>query len=590
MAFALVHATRRFITENMRRRKQFDKNSAALTSIATSELTSRGDLNKLFELTTQVIAEAMHVDRVSIWRFSDDRSRLDCACMYVKSNGEHSKPPSLIVKENPRYFEALDTLRVLDAHDAHTDPLTSEFSAAYLYPNDIYAMLDSPIRVDGALWGVVCHEHVGSKRHWHSDEQLFAAAVGDQLAQAILAERHHATVKHEHELERQLMQSQKMEALGTLAGGIAHDFNNNLQAIISSCELIASHTDSLPDDVNKSIENIDKSANRAANLVRRILAFSRQSDETRPVIAALPQLNEFIEFMSSSTPPNIRFETNFEIDNVNIQADHAEIQQLLSNLVTNAIHATESTGGTISIGAKQRTIHENIETETGDLAPSTYLEISVADDGPGIPAELQDRIFEPFFTTKQLGKGTGLGLAMVHGITRDLTGGILLQSSPGQGTTITVLIPTTTAEATAPPTHSTPSPPQTPHGNILVVDDEEILANTFSEVLESLGYHVTVFHSPNDCIAQTANSTNTFDIALLDYLMPEKNGVQLAEELRASNPNLITILITGTTELAENDEGFKANIDLTLRKPLRIQDLANTIEELINAPETAIKR
>ena len=581
MALIVVHLAKDVFAEARERNQSSTHFSKAVVSIATTGAVIRGELEEAYKAVLKIVSETLDVERVSIWRFNDDRNELECMSLYTLSENTYTGPASLPVEQFPEYIRALDTLRVLDAHDAETDIRTSEFRDGYLRPNRIRSMLDAPIRVHGKLWGVVCHENVGKKRYWRTDERSFAATVGDQIAHAILSNEHNESLNHEYELERQLLQSQKMESLGTLAGGIAHDFNNILQAILGHCSMIETIDQKLPPDVMESIAEIEKSGLRAADLVRQILTFSRKSEGIRVQVDLEQLLIEFSDFARSLLPPSISIDSRIDLNGGRISADPTQLQQIFSNLCTNAHHAMEENGGTLSIRAKRIRLDEPQDSRSGQIDIGDYAEITFEDTGTGMEKDLLDKVFEPFFTTKEVGKGTGLGLAVVHGLICNLEGGLFLESHPGQGTRFTILFPLIDDASIVPLGRPKLDSAQAGKGCILIVDDEETIGKLMVSGLDALGYQATAFRSVEQCMALTPSELEQFDAAVLDYMMPGMNGIELATDLTQRRPNLPIILMSGHIDAGSIPIAEECGVRFVINKPFTVKALSDRLQQLL---------
>jgi PAS domain S-box-containing protein len=246
-------------------------------------------------------------------------------------------------------------------------------------------------------------------------------------------------ISHERELEQQLLQAQKMESVGTLAGGIAHDFNNILQAILGFTSIARENTTGNTELLTQCLREIDAGGQRAADLVSQILTFSRTSDVEFKPLTLQTVIEEALRFLRSSIPTTIQIETKIGTECGPVMGNATQIHQVVTNLCTNAMHAMDEKGGVLAVSLERRSIDSLLETLSGPLEPGAYIELVVGDTGAGIERHLFERLLDPFFTTKEVGKGTGLGLAMVHGIVQEMGGGLSIESTVGEGTTIRVI-------------------------------------------------------------------------------------------------------------------------------------------------------
>jgi PAS domain S-box-containing protein len=381
----------------------------------------------------------------------------------------------------------------------------------------------------------------------------------------------------------QLRQSQKMEAIGALAGGIAHDFNNILAAILGYTELAKMD---LPEDspIRSALEQITKAANRAGNLVRQILAFSRKAQLDKSERDITPIIKESLDFLRASIPSTIAIEPNLEPHLGSVIADATQIQQLVMNLCTNSAHSMAQTGGTLTVSLGGKTVTETTVGQVGQVEPGPYLVLTVRDTGHGIDRDHLDHIFEPFFTTKEQGAGTGMGLAVVHGIVIGHNGAIFIQSEPGQGTQFDIFLPETAAR---PDNSNFTSPKALPPGSerILLVDDEESLTDVGQKLLESLGYQVTVRNSGLQAFQLLKDDPQRFDLLITDQTMPQMTGAELAQKALELRPDLPVILCTGYSDRISPEQAELLGIRKFLYKPSQLWELAEAVREVLDQPQ-----
>ncbi len=387
-------------------------------------------------------------------------------------------------------------------------------------------------------------------------------------------------VTHELKLERELRHAQKMEAIGTMAGGIAHDFNNILTAIIGYTELAQLK---LPQDnvAARNLERVQEASLRAKDLVKKILTFSRQSDqELRPVQVA-PVIEEVLSLLRSTMPTTIGIHTHISDESKDeiILADPIQIHQILMNLGTNAAHAMRSRGGVLSISLS------SIETDATLIAlypllkPGPYVRLTVGDTGHGMEKSVSERIFDPYFTTKKVGEGTGMGLAVVQGIIKSLGGAISVYSEPGQGTTFHIFLPKVRGIDTSQVSSEERSGGGTER--ILFVEDEKMLAELGQELLGSLGYTVTVALDGIEALRLFQSVPQAFDLVITDMTMPGLTGQDLARVMLAISPDLPIILCTGFSELIDEKQAKEHGIRGYVMKPYAASSLNKTIREVL---------
>ncbi len=402
---------------------------------------------------------------------------------------------------------------------------------------------------------------------------------------SILATRAAAEIERfEKENERtkltlKLQQAQKMEAIGTLAGGIAHDFNNILGAILGYSEM--AKEDAPPGtELERDLNEVLNAANRAKDLVQQILAFSRQAEVERIPIKIQPLIKEGLKMLRSSIPSTISIAQDIDPKSRTILADPTQVHQILMNLCTNAYHAMADTGGVLSVTLKTTFIRADNHKMLLHCTTGEYVEFTVTDNGIGIKPDILDKIFEPYFTTKDIGKGTGMGLSIIHGIMKDYKGAITVESQTGKGSTFHVYFPVIKNEIL--PTAKEHK--NLPKGNerVLFIDDEEILAKMGKKILERLGYQVTVHLSSIDALATFQNTPNEFDIVLTDQTMPEMTGSDLALKMMQIRPDIPIVLCTGHSNLIDENSAKAIGIKEFALKPLTKEVIAKLIRKAIN--------
>jgi signal transduction histidine kinase/ActR/RegA family two-component response regulator len=378
--------------------------------------------------------------------------------------------------------------------------------------------------------------------------------------------------------EQQLRQSQKMEALGTLAGGIAHDFNNILTAMIGNAQLGAMDADQ-PDAARAAFGEVLQSAERASDLVRRILLFSRRQDIARQTIAFQPVVQEVLKLVQVSMPKSIAIRTEYEPDLPEVSGDPSQLYQVVMNLCTNAIHAMSPAGGTLTVIVEAVTIDAADKSVAVELPPGQYVRLTVRDTGVGMSRQVQDRLFEPFFTTKGHA-GTGLGLSVVHGIVRDHDGAVTVATDPGRGSAFAVYLPTARAmqqrgEGTA------SAPPRGDGQHIMYVDDEEALVAVVSRILTRQGYRCTAFSDPTEALRAFRMAPHSFDAVITDVAMPVMTGLQLAEFIHTIRPDIPIAVASG--HLTDPQALTKARISAAVLKPVSIDTLARTVADMLTS-------
>lgn len=384
-------------------------------------------------------------------------------------------------------------------------------------------------------------------------------------------------VTEKRHMEGMLRQAQKMEAIGALAGGVAHDFNNILSIIIGYGELALSRLDPT-EKVYGYIQNILNAGKRAEELVKQILTFSRKSKEELRPLNPVPLIKETLKMLRATISAGIELKTNIPNLDCMIFSEPSYVHQILMNLCTNSVHSIENTGQiTVSLDRLQLTAQDAMNIKPyPPAAPGPYLRLMVADTGSGIPEEIKEKIFDPYFTTKPEGMGTGLGLSVVWGIVRQCRGGINLISSVGKGTTFEIYLPILEYHPTVEEADELEELPRG-HGSILYVDDERSILSYAKEVLEKLGYRVTVSSHPKEALTLFRERPNDFDLVITDLSMPHMSGLALAEELRKLSPDVKIILSTGHGRENFLKEIKARGLQGFLPKPFFAKDLARII-------------
>jgi PAS domain S-box-containing protein len=412
--------------------------------------------------------------------------------------------------------------------------------------------------------------------HWDDVVVRPAVIAGERRLVAFtreITERKHA--------EQALRQAQKMEALGHLTGGIAHDFNNLLTSIMGYVVLAADHPTASSDArLRKYLEQAQASCIRARDLIQQMLTFSRgQRGQPRPVaLAAL--VSQGVKLFGASFPSTVRIDTELEADVPPVMLDPVHLDQILLNLCLNACDAMNGVGH-ITVSVKQARERDRVCTACRQSASGAFVELTVRDSGPGIPAEIIDRIFEPFFTTKDVGKGSGMGLSSVHGIVHELGGHIVVETEIGRGTSFRVLLPEIEGAAQARDTAATSfGRPPRPHltGRVLVVDDEKAVGAFMRDLLESWNLEVTLATSGPDAAARVATDPARFDLVITDQMMPGMTGVQLGTELAKLRSDLPVILYTGFNEGISPAEIEAAHLRAVATKPIEPHQLFGLLQ------------
>ncbi|MBD3306666.1 response regulator [candidate division KSB3 bacterium] len=456
---------------------------------------------------------------------------------------------------------------------------------------DTPAAVENPVKK--ALHGdivinIASHTHLISRDATEVPIEYSGAPIKDDkgnitgvvLVLKDITERNNAE-EERRQLETQLRQSQRLEAIGILAGGIAHDFNNILGTILGYTELLLNECA----ENRRQKEYLDQIAlagERATDLVQQILTFSRAQEQPQltPINIA-PIIREVLKMIRATIPTNIEIRQSLNGDCPPILADATQIHQMLVNLCTNASHAMRERGGILEVKWEEVSLTLSQAQRLG-LSEGNYLKLIVEDTGCGMPIDVQEHIFEPFYTTKAVGEGAGLGLSVVHGIVKGHHGVITVESEPGQGTVFQVLFPITERTIVQPPSASVEKA-TLGKGHILIVDDEPALVTLYELALTQLGYQVTTFTQSAEALQAFQTQPDQFDAVFTDQAMPNITGVQLSQELLRIRPDILIVLTTGHSDVVSETDALALGICRFLKKPVKIGVLAQTIGDLLDS-------
>ena len=381
------------------------------------------------------------------------------------------------------------------------------------------------------------------------------------------------------QMEEVLRQSQKMEAIGTLAGGIAHEFNNILTIILGNTELALEDAPAQK-PLFDNLEEIKKAGLRAKDIVRQLLSFSRKSERSPQPIAIGPHVREALKFLRSTIPTTIHIHPDIQVADEMVLADPTQMNQVMINLCINAAQAMEATGGTIDIRVAKINLTGAALLEHPNLAPGDHVQISVADSGPGIDSEDIPRIFDPYYTTKEAHQGSGMGLAVVHGIVSSHKGAITVASQRGRGTTFTLLLPVT-EESRMVNAETAEQRVDQGQETILLVDDEAAIVDLVRSMLARLGYQVVAEMNPVRALATFRSDPAAFDMILTDMTMPDLNGLDLARKALAVRKNIPIIICTGYSALIDEDRAKALGIAAVVMKPIDMRKIAKIIRNAL---------
>jgi predicted ATPase/signal transduction histidine kinase/CheY-like chemotaxis protein len=429
--------------------------------------------------------------------------------------------------------------------------------------------------------GSIKHLHVVARAVLDESGNVeFVGAVMDITQRKQAEEAHRVQEREREEMQRQLQQAAKLEAIGRLAGGIAHDFNNILSAILGYGEL-AQYKLGEGGTVRRQLDQVMQAGARGKGLVDRILAFSRSGMGEREPVQVQSVVEETLELLATSLPPDVRLERQLDAADTVVVGDATQLHQVAMNLCTNALHAM-GRRGVLTVVLERVGVAERRLLSHGTLSNGSYARLSVADTGSGIPPAVFERMFDPFFTTRRVGDGTGLGLSLVHGIVADLGGSIDVVTQAGGGTTFAVWLPAADGTISARPA---PAAAEMPRGNgetLMIVDDERVLVALAEETVAELGYEPVGFDSSVAALRAFRAEPKRFDLVLTDETMPDLMGTELAGEIRRLRPDIPIILASGYSGTQLNERAQAAGVTDVLRKPLVRRDIAESVARALH--------
>lgn len=389
-------------------------------------------------------------------------------------------------------------------------------------------------------------------------------------------------ITERRQLEKQLLQAQKIESLGTLAGGIAHDFNNILSAIVGYTEFIQDAVQ--PDStIGKDAAEVLSASNRAVKLVKQILTFSQKTGEKKKLLHPHIVIKEALTMLRATLPTTITLEDNIDFEHGVILADPTNIHQIIVNLCTNARHAMDEDKGILRVALQRHQVSAEGIPPGEDVTPGFFVRISVSDTGCGMEQDTIDRIFEPYYTTKDISTGTGLGLAVVHGIVQSFHGFVEVASRLGKGTTFFVYLPLTEERAISAVTLEQKDIKEIIPDNtrILIVDDEPLLVKINKKRLEEVGYQVSAVTNSTEALEMFRSQSESFDLLVTDQTMPGLTGADLAKAVLEITPSLPIIMCTGHSDILPEEKAMSIGIRKYVFKPLQGDELLDAVQEVL---------
>ena len=472
--------------------------------------------------------------------------------------------------DEPQLTAIFDKLIAAIPPRVHQEILNRWIAVKYVRGTD-YRLLWQVLAVAGLVLGLLVWRNNGLRRYGRELEKR-NQQIREQAQQL-------------REAERKLNQAVRMEAIGTMAGGIAHDFNNILSAILGYAELVKPHL--VPgSQPARDLDQVIRAGNRARKLVRQILTFSRMKPEKHHPVRPAPVVREAVDFVRASMPSTIEIRVDIDDRCPPIMATATGLNQVIVNLCTNALHAMEDGHGVLSVrlGTKESGPDG---TDGFDGKTDSYVRIEVSDTGQGMDEETMEHIFEPYFTTRKTGKGSGMGLALVHGIVKGCGGVVRVSSVPGQGTTFSLYFPALDERVETGSGQEGRTESVALAGGkerVLIVDDEKDLVAMYRRGLEALGYTVDTCEDGQQALERMTRDPDRYDIVVTDMTMPRLTGLELIEQVRRIRPALPVILCTGFSPRISSSSADDLAIDKVLMKPVGIRDLVTAIRAVLDDP------
>lgn len=570
-------------SDDMSEQYNISSDNALMISEISQALGKQSDIDGIVDKVMLVLENRLDFDRILLLLANPDKTRLipkggfgytdDQLKMFMKGSGFHldrkdSKGVFVVSFHSKKSFLINDLDEIKDN--------LSQRSLDFAKSLGVKSFICCPICFEDESLGILAADNFNTKRPLVERDLNLLKGVAQQIGSSINNVRLMAQLRH----------TQKMDAIGKLAGGIAHDFNNILTAILGYSNL-ALYKAKLGEYENiiDHLQAVKTASFRAGDLVKQILAFSRQAEQDRKPMQLHMVIKEALGLIRASLPTTIEIKQHINENSGAVLADPSQIHQVMMNLCTNASHSMAGTGGILEVNLGDINISKNEMVSLGGLRPGSYTKITVSDTGHGMTQRTLDRIFEPYFTTKSVGKGSGIGLSVVHGIVNSHSGRITVESKINFGTTFTLLFPHASQQMI--PQMQQALLFQQGNERILVVDDEELIVKLMKAMLEDLGYVVTVSTSSPEALKMFKENPSDFDLVITDLTMPVMTGIKLARELLLTRPDIPIVLCTGYGDDFTNEMAMKMGIRAYLQKPVVVSEIARTIRQILDVDDYA---
>jgi PAS domain S-box-containing protein len=565
--------TERKLAEEMviKSEERAQKQKDGISQLVSDPAVISGDIEPSLKKIAEILAEALQVERTSIWQFSETKQELRCLTLYEKSKKEHSIEKTLRASVIPRFFETIARENRIRVDDIRKDPRTEELVEAFYRPLGITSVLDAAIQSEGKLIGLVCTAHVGEPRNWYPDEESFVNTAASLVSQLLANEQR-------KQIEETLLRVQKLDSIGKLAGGIAHDYNNMLMIILNYVETALQELKE-GTSLHHYLTEIDKAAQRSAVITGQLLAFAKRQ-AVQPVSIDLNKtISELYKMMKNLIVEEIDFVWQPGKDLWQIKIDPAQIDQLLANLVINSQEAIKGKGK-ISIETSNVVIDDDFCLKYPEAVKGEFVCLKVKDTGCGMDENVKRHLFAPFFSTKKTGKNSGLGLSTVYGIVSQNKGLIIVNSKIAKGTTVMVYLPRSDYQRVKKEEKAS-NEKITGSETILLVDDEAGILEVVKPMLERFGYRVMSANSPLKALSLAKAYKETIDLLITDVVMPEMNGYELMGKVKELHPEIKNLFMTGYTEDVIVDRGVLQEGINFLQKPFLSKVLAEKVREVL---------
>ncbi|HPF07896.1 MAG TPA: response regulator [Spirochaetota bacterium] len=563
----------------LKSRNRLHKQLKASTDLGLTTYESYKNTKAIFRIFTEIACSTLDVERCGIWLLEENGDKLRCRDLFLSSSSQHIADITFNGRINPEIMKIIKNERLLKIEDINSNSSALELSEIYLKPNGINSILIATVVLKGKIAGCVSFEHIGNTRIWEDDECGFSIIFADHVAR-ILSD------VEKNILESQLIQTQKMETIGTLVGGLAHDFNNLLGGIVGSLSLLRHNYKHIDEEgLIKYIEIMENASGRATDLVKQLLAVASKQDLTLAPVDLNIATSHIIKIAKNTFDKSVDIKYHSFTSPAITKADPIQIEQVLLNLCINACHAMtvmrdddEKQGGTLTIGISKINADDEFRQIHPEAHNNDFWSVSIEDTGIGMDKKTSERIFEPFFTTKKSSKikGTGLGLTMVYNIIHDHSGFIDVQSEPGKGTIFNVYLPVLDQEYIE-ENGKTEKRIMKGEGVILVVDDEELMRTTTKSILEVSGYKVILAENGEQGLEIFKKQHNEITAVILDMSMPKKSGRDTFYEMLKIDPSVKVLLATGYMHDERSEEILRYGVKGFIQKPYSVYELSEAL-------------